>query len=418
MKLLLIGYYHLAEGFLGAMDALRNIFKYEIEFFPFSEYADIYNINIVIESLQKHITRNPINMTPNTLYIKGKQPDIILWWNFNISYDNFIGIKNTSRAINIFYSWDDPFQTENVSDKKIFAEFDVIYTCCRKSIEFYKSCGCTNVYYAKPGFDKLVHCPLIDQFTSNEYDCDISIVCTNLYDTNIHLGKTLNRRTLIDSIISDKTITLKIYGPQYIKDIYPDNYAGFIKFTESHKIFSRSRINICTHVRKNGFMYINERVCQILGSGGLLYIDDVPGLDNILNKKTECVVIDETNMLQQIHNILNNYSRYEIVKKYGHLCALQTMTWDVWAEIIHGGCLEFLSKGKNLDITENNYLILLDDKIIKCVYTLCLLLTKSHIRNDNYLILLNNICNEHNININDFININMKHILITAKIFY
>jgi spore maturation protein CgeB len=83
-------------------------------------------------------------------------------------------------------------------------------------------------------------------------------------------------------------------------------------------------------------MYINERVCQILGSGGLLFLDHVKDIDKVLNTAEDCVIMswDLDQVVNQIKEILENYSNYEQKKLNGLKKALNQLTWNNWAEIV------------------------------------------------------------------------------------
>jgi len=418
MKLLLIGYYHLAEGFLGAMNALRNKYKYDIDFFPLSAYLNIYNTEDTIAHLKQFILKKDCILLPEVISTNNQIPNVILWWNFSLDRESFLSVYNQDvphRISHIFYSWDDPFQTELMGPNDIFSRMDIVFTCCKKSIQYYMNQGCKTVYYAKPGFDPQVHHDIEEQ----NYDCDVSIVCTNLYDQPMHSGKAINRKHMLDLIKNDHSIKFCIYGPNKLHKMYPDNYAGYVNFKDTHRVFNKSKINICTHVRKNtGYMYINERVCQILGSGGLLFIDNVAGLDKIIDRKTECVVIDETNILAQIHSILDNYAYYEVVKKYGRQHALATMTWDGWADIVHQGITtlytnNFAKKNLSCEIAPCHIPLIDADyfsSAIKKMYLLCQLIRKSLMGNMHYIKKLADICNTYDIDINKYLQLNIDYI--------
>lgn len=77
---------------------------------------------------------------------------------------------------------------------------------------------------------------------------------------------------------------------------------GWISFDQSRKVFSSSSINLSTHVRLDGNIYINERVCQILGCHGLLLVDNgsTDKSANIIQskygKRNICIYRNKTNL--------------------------------------------------------------------------------------------------------------------------
>ena len=123
--------------------------------------------------------------------------------------------------------------------------------------------------------------------------------------------------------------TFAIYGPEKFKEQYPDSYQGFVKYDDTGKLFNRSRINICTHVIGNKKGYLNERVFLIMGSGGLLYVDPVPGVEDILINGINCIFIDENRIVSQVKNILKNYNIYQNVKNKAYE-TVKGYTWYDW----------------------------------------------------------------------------------------
>lgn len=407
MKILLVGYYKFAEGFKGAMSALKNNFEYDIEFFPLTEYTQEYsdeNINI-LERFINH-TIDPNEITPNAIYINNNvTPEVILWWNFNID-EKFLLMSKSYKCLNIFYCWDDPFWSDCRTNDFIFQHLDVVFTCCNKSINYYKLNGCNNSYYLPPGFDPEVHHPILEY---PKYDTDVSIVCTNLYNDEIHEGRTINRQKLLQEIIVDSTINLKIYGPEFLREIFPDHYQHLIDFNDTHKIFSRSKININTHVRRDGDMYINERTCQILGSGGLLLVDETNGLNKILQKNKHCLFLDEKNILKQIQNILKHNECFDTIRKEGMKYALENFTWGKWANFVHLIIQKKINDKILIEPISFNYEV--SDNILKTLYVLCCAIRISHYDSTNYLLLLSKICYEHNIDINTYLKMNIPYVI-------
>ena len=143
------------------------------------------------------------------------------------------------------------------------------------------------------------------------------------------------KEALIVCSLNDKSIKFKIYGPEFIRLIYPDSYGGLVNYQELSTVFSRSKLNICTHVVGNKRKYINERVILILASKGLLYVDNVSGLGDIIDTTDECVIIDPSDPIKQIHSILDNYDKYIPYKSKGYTRA-QKFTWNTWADNISG----------------------------------------------------------------------------------
>ena len=128
MNLLLIGYCHLADGFLYASNSLKNK-NYNIFLFPYWNYIlDNKNSSEIVNDFQKSIKDNNIN--------------ICLWWNNSIKYDIFTKMYNKN-LINILYNWDpcllnyekfNCFFWKDIVElkKNIYPNMNLILTCFQK----------------------------------------------------------------------------------------------------------------------------------------------------------------------------------------------------------------------------------------------------------------------------------------------
>ena len=316
-KISIIGSFNLADGYLGAAKALERK-GFEVSFIPAQKYKS--------EQEKQHTEFIKKDL-------KEQSPDIFLWWRSEtLNAKEFENLTKEFKCLHILYSWDDPFQWEKhqeLPDK--CKSLDMAFTCCEGSIEMYEKNGC-KAFYCPPGFDPEIHYPEEDE----KYKCDISLVCTNLYHGFALTKKPhLSRKMVLNEIIkSNKDKDIRLYGTENLKDFFPNIYKGFIPFNEARKVFYNSRINICTHIRPDGYKYINERVTQILGSKGLLYVDYVNGMQNVLNLEKECVLINPVDIGNQVKYILENYDKYTEIKELGYQKAISNFTWDNWADIM------------------------------------------------------------------------------------
>ena len=322
MRISLVGSYNLADGYLGAAKALRKK-GVEVNFVPahfyFSEYPSDH-VDKIIDDVKK------------------QDPDIVLWWRSETL--NEAQLKNIKNKINkpfILYSWDDPNQFDdkhnNIKDKVKY--FDTCFTCCEGSIETYLELGAKKAIYCLPGFDPEVHYQEYDE----KYVCDISLVCTNLYHGNsITNHHHISRKVLLELLINNfPNLDIRIYGSESIKNIFPNNYAGWINFNESRKVFYNSKININTHIRPDGYKYLNERTFQIMGSEGCLLVDHVNGIEKILGHEYDCFYMDLSSVdafLNQVSNILIDEDKRERVRRQAELTASKYYKWKNWADKI------------------------------------------------------------------------------------
>jgi spore maturation protein CgeB len=325
MKFSLVGSFNLAHGYLGAAKALRKL-GHEVDFVPAALYFhESETVSIAATKIEKDLLK--------------QKPDIILWWRAeHLSAENLAKFKNKIEGKHILYSWDDPFQWEVHREMPAKCQsLDVAFSCCESSLQNYKNNGC-DAYYCPPGFDPEVHYPEEDE----EYKCDISIVCTNLYSGNaLTKYKHVDRGNLLDSILNFfPDIDLRIYGSEQLGERFPEGYKGWVDFDESRKVFYNSKCSISTHIRPDGHKYINERVCQITGSKGLLLVDPVNGLEHNLVNGQDCIVMDlenRENFKNQIKDIIENPDNYNRIRENGYNVAMERFTWDSWAKIILNG---------------------------------------------------------------------------------
>lgn len=326
MKFCLVGSFNLADGYLGAAKALRKA-GHEVDFVPAHFYKSenpANHVNLVIQEINK------------------TKSDVVIWWRAEtLTGEEFERARKEIAGKFILYSWDDPYQWEAHKEMPIKCNFlDMAFTCCEGSIRDYETFGCPAIY-CPPGFDPEIHYPEED----DNFKCDVSFVCTNLYLKNsLTKFPHFSRKDIIDAILKVPGIDFRLYGLESLKSFYPNNYRGWISFNESRKVFYNSKINLSTHIRPDGYKYINERVCQILGSGGFLLVDYVSGLDNVLKINEECLAFDYSNkivnqndFMGRISHIIKNYSDFEYIRENGRKKALEKLTWDSWADIIISG---------------------------------------------------------------------------------
>jgi len=317
----LVGSFNLADGYLGGAKALERR-GHTVLFVPAAKYYHENDRTKMVSLIKQDLI--------------DQKPDVVLWWRAeHLTAEELSDIKKKCSARFFLFSWDDPLQWEVHKEMgQKCQSLDVAFSCCMDSVVKYKNSGC-DAYYCPPGFDPEIHYPE----ESEEHVCDISIVCTSLYHGNeITRMPHASRKIILDNIINQLPgVDLKVYGPEGFEHYYPKHYAGWIPFDESRKVFYNSKINISTHIRPDGYLYINERVTQILGSKGLLLVDGVRGIEEVLEHMEEqpkVVIIKHNKYIDQIKYILANYDDYKEVKERGYKKAMKSLTWDNWAEVV------------------------------------------------------------------------------------
>lgn len=335
MNLLIIGYCHLDDGFLYASKALEKL-NYNIFFFPYLSHI-MDNIEDKDDRLINLVIDNKIN--------------ICLWWCNNVSYLSYKYIlSNISVEIkNFFFNWDiylynyekynSSIWEERIENKKLYYPLmDHVFSCFATEIIYFKNS--ISISYNYPGFDK----DISYYFKDSNYECDISIVCTNLYQ-NINEfpddATNVTRYEIVDKLYENRDIiNFHIYGNENFKHKYPECYKGFIKYQDCNKVFSNSKINLSIHPIINELNnndtdedYFSERVPQILGCKGLLITNSL--FKKYLELNKDYIYIDKNiDWFQLFLNIINNNENYEKIRDNGYNKALQYFQWDNFAHKI------------------------------------------------------------------------------------
>ena len=255
MKLLIVGWFHLINPIITAK-YFFEILGYEVYFLPLLNYNKTFSGDNLFNSLNS--------------FIKNIDPNVILWWNWECSSDVLLKLKlNTNNVLHCLFNWDHPFclsEWDNKQNRQITSKniWDIVFVTGDSKLQEYIDSGSKEAYYLRMFADEDIHFPEEDK----EYDCDISFVCTNLYeDKNIFTDQVFDRKTFINEIIQNN-INIRIYGPEHLKIIFPNNYCGFCHFLDNHKVFYNSKISISITEGISNYKYCNERVGTILSSGG------------------------------------------------------------------------------------------------------------------------------------------------------
>jgi len=347
LNILIIGYYILDDGFLYGAKSLNN-FNYNINFFPYSFYIND-NKSEVDNILKLKIINNKIN--------------ICLWWNNLIQYDTIKNIVNNIAFKNIkhlTFNWD-PFlynyqkydnlnitkSWEDIIDNKTkcYSLMNHIFSCFEIEIEVIKNIenmikNKNSISYLPPGFDKD-----ISYFYKDElYECDISIVCTNLYDdikTFPDLSTNITRYEIVNKLYENRHMfKFHIYGPNKFQELFPECYRDSIKYKDCYKVFSNSKINLSIHPmiyelnNKNSYEeYFSERVPQILGCKGLLVTNSY--FSDKLKNNIDYINIDKSiDWFEKILDIIKNSELYDEIRENGYKSACKYYQWNHWAKKI------------------------------------------------------------------------------------
>lgn len=332
MHILILSYIALSDGILTFAETARKD-GHKISFFPLA----IYRTNSYLLELLLNVINKRQNYSLVT-YESKEEIDLCIWWYplEHIKYDVIKSVIDDNKNIrHITYNYDltylENIETKEWVDRKIMKNKNSSLMSLNITVNpyEYKCSKHKNKYLCPPGYNDKYSFPA-DK--NKDYICDVSILCTNLYDREpwISLYQRINRKKLIDLIYNDKDINFHFYGPKKFKEVYPKAYKKHIKYSDCNKVFTNSKINICVQaITIDG--YLSERVPQVFASKGLVLIDNEIGYGFIKNK--DYVVVDEKNPLQQIKNLLKDEDKMNEIKENGYK-KRKNLTWDRLYKIV------------------------------------------------------------------------------------
>ena len=318
-NIILVTYYGIYEQFTYVESIFQKL-GYTVHDFPYNKTTNEKGSDGCVDAMCQ--------------MIDDYKPDFVLWWILNIEPNNLHKIVMSNMTVKHFYfNWDEPYNWSHCDLASKARYLDIAYITCSETVEKFIGSGAKHAYCLYTGYHPELHRPFWLDGSEIEYKYDVSFICTNLYsDKNAYPDPIVDRKRLIDTIYQNQKLygyTFAIFGSENFKELYPDSYKGFVKYNDTVDIFNSSKINLCTHVVGNKKGYLNERVFMIMGSGGLLMVDPVPGVDDILVNGENCMMIDQNRIVRQIKSILSNYQYYHRIKKNGYTTA-KKYTWDDW----------------------------------------------------------------------------------------
>lgn len=330
---LFVAYYELKDYMICIKESFEKYY-FDVISYPLFQYA--YDSNDKIENYVDHMND----------FIQEKEPDIILWWFIDVPIDIFKKIRrHNPKCLMIMYNADDP---TNMS-KELFDKaksFDIIVTPCKGSNYMYSMySGVKEIIHGPMGFDPELFCPIKNVedlgVESLALQCDISMVVYNLcLDKDYYPNQVIHKKELIEIVIkycTERNLIFKLYGIPTLKELFPLHYCGELPYYKYPMLYNFSKVNIVSSSDYTKHLYINEQVFSILGSGGLLMMDKVHGIEKILTDSKNCIIYNRKNFIDKLDNIFfpkknNNFDIAEI-KENARIISLN-YTWEKWVEAI------------------------------------------------------------------------------------
>lgn len=327
-KLLFVGFYELKDYMVHIKEQFES-YNIMVDVYPLFKYA--YDAHDKFPNYSEHMNN----------YIIESDPDIILWWFIDVPVDVFKFIRtNNPKRYFIMYNTDDPVNL----NKEFFDKakiFDLISTPCYETMRGYHSLShVDNVVYGPFGYDAESFYPIKDDMfdeEKKEFETDISMIVYNLYlDESIYNSQTVYRKTLIENVImycKENDKVFKLYGTPVLREFFPDNYAGEVPYYKLNLLYNFSKINLLSSPFNNKIWCLGEYLFSILGSGGVVLIDDTKELNSVLTDNHDCFIYNSDNYLEKINYILNDCDYIDKIKSNTQTIACD-YTWKKWVRNI------------------------------------------------------------------------------------
>lgn len=332
-NILIIGYYHLQDGFLACAKCLEPY--YNVLFFPLLHYHDSgYDVKV---ELSNYINGYECEHYECGLVKREGHISNVLIWNVGYFINHpelcmYIKTHVVNKCTFISFNWDPLPPNSVITDQKkqFVLQMNLYITCDGREFKELNNGGWYNVEYSPSGFCPVMTHPMYD----TSYTCDVSIVCTTLYADYTLFPKEyvrVHRKELVDLLYQHRSeITFNIYGPPAFGELYPECYKGYIPYDKCSLVFTNSKVNLCIHAtsyNNNGEqLYFSERLPQILGCGGLLYCE-TPYV-GLLRPNYNYILADQTDQWSQIYTLIKQSSKYDKIRKNGYNTGMTYYTWN------------------------------------------------------------------------------------------
>ncbi len=270
-------------------------------------------------------------------------PDLIFsigWGPENSSLEKQQWIKNyvkSSKIPHVYWATEDPTHTKAFTIpylKRVQPDF--VFTICRNNVEYYQSLG-INAEHLDFGFHSSVHKPTKSY---DNYKGKIAVVA-NAYPHKLKIYTKHYRHESLNVLIKpllDANIRVDFYGKHWDNmkqflgtEIQKDWLHDYVPYTDANKVYSSNDIIIGI---QNNLTQLNQRIYEILGSGGFLITNDTPEINRLFNVGKDLIVSsspEET--LQLVQYYLRHPEERNVIKANGSI-AVETHSYKHRAEYI------------------------------------------------------------------------------------
>lgn len=260
MKILIVGFYEFSDGYYALGEILGKYCK--LKFFALLDWRDR-----VREGGERG---NDLERVVGEF-----EPDFLLVWHnfefverFEIEEVGFV-LKDYLRKVNvkkICLNWDLGYGYDVEREGGVLGLFELVFGVCPRYV------GVGNYVFYNQGFNERVSYRSVKD---REFVCDVSFVGTNLYD-DYGNNRECSRRKVLDALVKEGgEISCFVYGTENVGREYPENYKGYVKYDDCHKVFSNSLVTlnispVNDEVGGGETYYYSERMAQIFGCDGVM----------------------------------------------------------------------------------------------------------------------------------------------------
>ena len=190
----------------------------------------------------------------------------------------------------MYWCLDDPDFVPEFKKRKMHRGYQVALTCCGASLPEYELLG-LDAHLFWPAWDQVAREPW-PEVPEKDKISDFLMVGTP-YTT------TKPPRRDVARAVTEAGMDLRIHGPDaWTKPEFGDHalwrsYHGYwTDWRTVHHLFASARINFSNHLH-HAREYLNDRVPMVLGVGGFLIMDRIPGLGSWFKEGEEVVYYDD-----------------------------------------------------------------------------------------------------------------------------
>lgn len=237
-------------------------------------------------------------------HVREVRPDILFWTMCKRDCpEGLIAHLKTIRPEmrTVYHSFDDPcaIETDHPQEPK---QFDCAVTCCEGSIPWYERQGVKAICLYPPA-DQELHgkaAPVAAE------QCDFSFAATTIYPKDrfpvladraeiVRRVAPLGKLHLVGTWGEKNADWGSKYGPAELKECFK----GYRQYEEMPGVYASAAINLNSHVRPDGYRYLNERVITCMASGGFMLCDRVNGIEELFRPDVEIVTWGSLDELEE-----------------------------------------------------------------------------------------------------------------------